>query len=156
MWLLIFPRLHFVFLGQGARSGRKHGCTTIYQFLQLFLWDRHIRWANPEQSSVPATVLPVQRVRLPLGKRLLKQVLMSELLINERIWVVLTGVLNLGTFYFNWGFCWKYFLDALSSPILCRKPVVGSKTKTKDELLQKIWLRLFKWRFWIKHTCLRS
>lgn len=157
MWLLNFPLLHFVFIGQGAWSGRKHGCTTIYQFLQLFLWDRHIRWANSEQCSVPETVLPIQRACLPLGKRFQEtgtgHGFQRCLLMEESDWFR-SRALNPGMFYFSRGSCWRYFLDALKSPILYRKPVVGTKAETKDELIQKIWVMLFKWRFWIKHTCL--
>lgn len=156
MWLLTFPLLCFVFIGQEAWSGRKLGSTTFYQFLQLFLWVRHIRWANPEQCSIPTTVLPIQRAGLPSGKRFQKtgtgRWLQRCLLVeeSERFW---GRALNPGMFYFNWGSCWTHLLNALRGPITYRKPTVGSKTRTKDELIQKIWVMLFNWRFWIKLTC---
>jgi hypothetical protein len=39
----------------------------FYQFLQLFLWDSHIRWANSEQCNI-LTFLPTQGASLPSSK----------------------------------------------------------------------------------------
>lgn len=115
-----------------------------------------IRWANSEQCSVPETLLPF-RASLPLGKRFQKtgtgHWFQRCLLTEESDWFR-SRALNADLFYFNWGSCWRYLLDALKSPILYRKSLVGSKARTKGKLIQKIWVMFFKRRFWVKHTCL--
>lgn len=146
MWLLVFLLLCFVFIGQEAQSGRKQGFTTIYQFLQRFLWGRHIWWAGPEQCGLLTTAWPTGRGTLPFGERVQKtgtwRWLQRCFPMEGSEWFR-SRALKPGMFCFNRGSGYRCFLDALRSPIVYRKPTVGSKVETKGKLIQKIGVMLF-------------
>ena len=102
-----------------------------------------IQWASREQYRIPTIVLPTWRACLPS-------------LENSQTGTPHRDVCSWKTEWFRdlnpW---WFIFLDSLRNPIMLGKPT-NYRIKDSDEgdLIERVWVMLFKWKFWIILICL--
>lgn len=111
-----------------------------------------IRWASREQYRIPTIVLPTRWACGPSLENSQTGTRHRDVCSWKTEWF---RDLNPCVVYFHQGSYWRQFLDSLGNPIMLGEPI-NYRIKDSDEgdLIERIWVMLFKWKFWIILICL--